>query len=268
MIRVVQFSGGKDSTALVLWAREHFGENFTPLFCDTGWEHPITYDYIANINVTVLANRLITVRSSKYRDMEDLVTRKGRVPSVKARFCTQELKVFPTRDYLRTLSDDYVIYQGIRADESAPRLKAGPRLWSDEYDCFVNRPLFRWPVAAVFAIHARHGIEPNPLYKLGAVRVGCFPCVMVNHGELKRLGDTLPEIWERAATLERAATRTFFPPEYIPVRFCRSRDEATGIPIPTVADVKRYLKQADEAQIKLFDTGRESGCMSVYNLCE
>lgn len=54
MIRIVQFSGGKDSTALVLWAREHFGDAFLPLFCDTGWEHPLTTAYIDKINQTLL----------------------------------------------------------------------------------------------------------------------------------------------------------------------------------------------------------------------
>ena len=30
-------------------------------------------------------------------------------------------------------------------------------------------------------------MKPNPLYLLGAGRVGCFPCVLVNHRELKAL---------------------------------------------------------------------------------
>lgn len=268
MIRIVQFSGGKDSTALVLWARAHFGQAFTPLFCDTGWEHAITYAYIEHINRSVLDGRLVTVKSTKYDGMEDLVEKKGRVPSAKARFCTEELKIFPTRDYLRTLSDDCVVYQGVRADESDERRAAGPRLWSDVYDCWVNRPLIRWSAAQVFEYHDQHGVEPNPLYKLGAGRVGCFPCININLGELKRVTDTLPEVWERAATLERAATRTFFPPDYIPVRFCHSRDEATGVVIPTLDDVKAYVKGSTREQIALFDTKRPSGCVSVYNLCE
>ena len=266
--RIVQFSGGKDSTALVLWAREHFGDTFLPLFCDTGWEHPLTMAYIDHINTTVLGGRLVTVRSAKYADMVDLVTKKGRVPSATARFCTEELKILPTRDFLRTLSDEPTVYQGIRASESKPRKDAGPRVWSDVYDCWVMRPLLRWSAEQVFALHRRHGVEPNPLYKLGAGRVGCFPCINVNLGELKRVGQTLPEIWERAATLERAATRTFFPPKYIPVRFCRTRDEATGVPIPMIDEVRAYVHGATEAQLALFDTGRPSGFVSVYNLCE
>lgn len=40
---IVTFSGGKDSLAALLWVREHITTNFTTVFCDTGWEHPLTY---------------------------------------------------------------------------------------------------------------------------------------------------------------------------------------------------------------------------------
>ena len=41
---IVTFSGGKDSLAALLWVREHITTNFTTVFCDTGWEHPLTYE--------------------------------------------------------------------------------------------------------------------------------------------------------------------------------------------------------------------------------
>lgn len=46
----VSVSGGKDSTALGLWLRAQ-GVRFTPVFCDTGWEHPATYEYINTVLV-------------------------------------------------------------------------------------------------------------------------------------------------------------------------------------------------------------------------
>jgi 3'-phosphoadenosine 5'-phosphosulfate sulfotransferase (PAPS reductase)/FAD synthetase len=62
---IVCFSGGKDSTALVLWAKENLPE-FTTVFCDTGWEHPITYAYVEEINQTVLGGSLVRLKSEKY----------------------------------------------------------------------------------------------------------------------------------------------------------------------------------------------------------
>lgn len=54
MKHIVQFSGGKDSTALVLWAKEQgWPEGFTAVFCDTGWESDETYDWASPSTLTV-----------------------------------------------------------------------------------------------------------------------------------------------------------------------------------------------------------------------
>lgn len=58
---IVTFSGGKDSLAALLWTREHITKNFTTVFCDTGWEHPLTYEYIHRI----ADNRLLAVRDGE-----------------------------------------------------------------------------------------------------------------------------------------------------------------------------------------------------------
>jgi hypothetical protein len=73
MKHVVCFSGGKDSTALVLWAKESLPE-FTAVFCDTKWESDLTPLYIEYIDQTVLGGKLITLTSTKYSNgMRDLV---------------------------------------------------------------------------------------------------------------------------------------------------------------------------------------------------
>lgn len=46
MINLVSVSGGKDSTATLLVAIERKVENLRAVFCDTGNEHPLTYDYV------------------------------------------------------------------------------------------------------------------------------------------------------------------------------------------------------------------------------
>ena len=43
------------------------------------------------------------------------------------------------------------------------------------------------------AIAKRHGIKPNPLYLLGASRVGCWPCINVTTEEIALIARHTPE---------------------------------------------------------------------------
>lgn len=45
-VNVISISGGKDSTALWLLAKEKQTENMKVIFSDVGHEHPATYEYI------------------------------------------------------------------------------------------------------------------------------------------------------------------------------------------------------------------------------
>ena len=265
MRHIICFSGGADSTALCLWARENLSE-FDTVFCDTGWEHPITYDYIQMVNEHVLDGRLITLMSKWKDGMRGCVRYHGRIPSTRARFCTHELKVEPMKKYLDSIDDEVTIYQGVRGDESQRRHAQGRSFWSDMYDCQIERPLFDWTKEFVFAYAKERGIEPNPLYLLGARRVGCFPCVMISHTELKRMLVTTPEIKDRVRELESCANgRSFFPPNYIPARFCNGLDDKTGKRFPTSDDVFWYVEGRNENQLPMFTT---PSCVSAYNLCE
>ncbi len=265
---VIAFSGGKDSTALVLWAIENL-KSFESVFCDTGWEHPMTYKYIEEMNQKLLGGKLIVLKPEKYSGMVDLVTKKGRVPSAKARFCTEELKVKPMIKWLKENNDPckpITLYQGIRAEESKSRSQLPQSQFSDDYGCQVERPLFHWTWKQVFELMKKHNVAPNPLYTLGAGRVGCFPCVMINHGELYRMTIKTPEIWDRIELLESSCGRSFFPPNYIPERFQTGFDEKSQHKFPWAKDVKVYIMRGKQADLWWIDT--DSVCMSIYNLCE
>jgi 3'-phosphoadenosine 5'-phosphosulfate sulfotransferase (PAPS reductase)/FAD synthetase len=267
MTHIVCFSGGKDSTALVLWAKENLPE-FTTVFCDTGWEHPITYAYIEEINSTVLDGMLCRLTSEKYPSgFVQLCELKGRAPSAKARFCTEALKVRPMIDWMKTIDDEITVYQGIRADESASRARMLRSQWSDDYDAWIERPLLSWTAAQCFEKMAEHNVKPNPLYLMGAGRVGCFPCVMVNHRELRAYlsGALGPELKQRLLDLESKVGRSFFEPTYIPERFCTGFDPKSGKRFAWASDVFRYVEGLDPVQLPLLPP---VSCMSIYNLCE
>jgi 3'-phosphoadenosine 5'-phosphosulfate sulfotransferase (PAPS reductase)/FAD synthetase len=266
MKHVVCFSGGKDSTALVLWAKENLAE-FTTVFCDTGWEHPITYAYVEEINQTVLGGKLVTLKSEKYPNgMRQLVQIKGMIPQNSGRFCTVELKVIPTQQFLSSIDDDdFCLYDGKRCDESDERSNLQAQEWADIYDCYVYHPLRHFSAQDCFDLCERHGVKPNPLYMRGASRVGCFPCINLNLGDLKRMSPLVPDLRPRIKELERFAGRSFFGPSFIPERFQTGFDAQSGKKFPTSDDVFRYIDSVDENQIPMFPA---RSCMSVYNLCE
>jgi diphthamide synthase (EF-2-diphthine--ammonia ligase) len=278
---IVCFSGGKDSTALILWAKENLPE-FTAVFCDTGWEHPITYAYIQEINETFLEGKLVTVKSEKYPNgFVQLVTERHGFPGVRRRFCTSELKVFPLHTYYESLDDEVTSYQGIRADESASRAAmAESEYVNDAGGYLIRRPLLHWNAVQCFDIMYKNGVKPNPLYLLGSSRVGCYPCIMTGIGELKALLKATPDIRQRLIDLENAVNAakpitperrwpaTFFKVGTIPARFCSVRGinkKGEEAAVPTAEDVFRYIESVDEDQLPMFPA---RSCMSVYNLCE
>jgi len=56
---------------------------------------------------------------------------------------------------------------------------------SGRFGCDVWSPLTRWTLDDVIAIHRHHDLRPNPLYLLGAARVGCWPCIFARKAELR-----------------------------------------------------------------------------------
>lgn len=134
----------------------------------------------------------------------DLCIIKGRFPSRKAQFCTDELKKQPINKYINDLvhqrhPEPVESWQGVRADESDSRAKL-PECEGFEQsgELFtIYRPILRWTVEDVFAQHRKHGVEPNPLYKMGMDRVGCMPCINVSKGELLEISKRFPEHIDR-----------------------------------------------------------------------
>ena len=255
---VASVSGGKDSTALSLWLKEQ-GIEHDRVFMDTGWEHPATYEYLRG-ELTRAIGPIMELRPKL--QMVDLVRKKGTFPSRLRRFCTEELKVFPLRDYLAALSGDAINAIGIRAEESRSRSAMSEWEWSDALDAETWRPLLRWTFEDVRAIHARHGLRPNPLYLLGAERVGCWPCILARKAEVELVALRTPEridlIEELEAELtERAgATRCWF----------HGKTERNSL-VPIREVVAWSRTEHGGKVLKLFDPPTDAGCMR-WGLCD
>lgn len=286
----VFFSGGKDSQACLILATKKYGvDNIKAVFCDTGWENTVTYDHIHKV-CDSMGVRLITIKSEKYDGMVDLAIKKKRFPSTKARFCTEELKVKPSIDFVLNQDSNVIIVEGIRGSESKSRsLMANqcnyfkyyfqpyahdqngkPKYftyrkkevveWVKKYNADIERLVFDYSAQDVIDLIINNGQQPNPLYYNGFSRVGCFPCIMSNHREIKQIIKVYPECIDEIREAEKLANSSFLKPDYIPKRFCANKQ------FPLIDDVVKYMNERD-ATLDAFETETPS-CMSLYGLCE
>lgn len=297
---LVSFSGGKDSQAALIWASKEFGpKKIEAVFCDTGWEHEYTYDHVNSVCES-MGVKLVVLKSIKYDGFVDLAHKKGRFPSSQARFCTEELKTKPMIDYILSHSENLLIVQGIRKDESKSRSKMmemchvfkyyfepygidnkdKPKYFTyrkkdvvefvSKYSDDIIRPCFNWTAQEVIDYILQNDQKPNPLYYHGFSRVGCFPCIMCRKSEIKQINTEFPEYIERLIDAELAVGRTFFSPDDLPVRFRTGYDAKSGKKLATVKDMVAYVS-GDENQSSLMDEindGVDRRCMSFYGLCE
>ena len=215
---VLSVSGGKDSAAASLYLREQ-GIEHTRVFADTGWEHPKTYEYLRG-PLTAALGPIVEVRretSTGPQLFTDLVRHKRIFPDRTKRFCTVMLKVEPIGAYLASLDADVVNAIGVRRAESQARSEVAEWDYSPRLDCDVWRPIASWSLANVIAIHRRHGLAPNPLYAMGATRVGCWPCIHARQSEILLVADTDPGRIAEIRALETEVTEA-----------ARGRAEAAG----------------------------------------
>lgn len=186
---------------MCLWLKEQDIKH-ERVFMDTGWEHDLTYEYLRG-PLTAALGPIAEIRAPLL--MEALIRKKGMFPSRVRRFCTQELKVKPMQRFIaerQESGEDLINAVGIRAAESESRAKMPEWEWQDGFDCEVWRPIIRWTEPDVIDIHRRHGLAPNPLYLMGASRVGCWPCIHARKSEIRLIAEKDPARIVRLKLLE------------------------------------------------------------------
>lgn len=211
----------------------------------------------------------------------------GRFPSKKAKFCTDELKMRPlelTKAPFWNAGITTVDWIGERAAESRDRAKK-PMLQRIRMPAggakVLYRPIHKWSAADTFAMAKRHGLKPNPLYLLGAGRVGCWTCINARKKEIGIVARHTPEKidiireWERRVSLVSrrdaggGSYSTFFSADKVP----GERDDHERATIDRVVEWTRTTRggrQFDLMQALAERTAEEDGavCDSEYGLCE
>ena len=280
---VASVSGGKDSAAMSLYLTE-LGIEHDRMFCDTGWEADETYAYIRE-TLTAKLGAITWLRADL--QMEALCEKKGMFPSRVRRFCTEDLKVEPIKEHLRSYGEVPIVNCiGIRAGESEARKKMAE--WEPfppgmaGIDVEIWRPIISWTLDDVIAIHKRHNLPPNPLYIKGASRVGCWPCIFARKDEIALISkidpariDKIRGLEQRvgdAAEARQAAKGTTLEEQGYgrPHFFVASQVDETGkrrcTPIDEVVQWSKTVHGGK--QLAMFDAPVElEGCMR-WGMCE
>lgn len=227
-------SGGKDSQAAATWLVQDSGcpvDKIRLSFNDTGNEHELTYEHIRYIAAT-LGVAIEWTRNEL--DYYQLAQKKKRFPAPKARFCTEYLKMQVSQKYIlgwMREGKNILLTSGVRRAESLARASLPEFDFDTYYACDVYRPLIDWTTEDVFAYLKSKGQHRNPLYDFGAVRVGCFPCMMSAKFEIRMIADKFPERIDKIEEWEHKigdGHSSFFHAQTVTKRFRRTLVERGG----------------------------------------
>lgn len=214
-VYIVSFSGGKDSTAMLLLLLKKGYPIDEVIMCDTGVEFSDMYDHIEKVRKTIdIPITILKSEKSFEYYMFDHVKTKGKNKGSKGyswcdfrnRWCTSYLKQRVIANYLKEKypRDKYEIweYHGIAFDEAQRTQK------NNNKNCLY--PLVDWKMTEADCLQYCYdnGYDWNGLYKkLG--RVSCWCCPLKSIKELKVIYKEFPEYWEKLKEWDSRTYRQF-----------------------------------------------------------
>ncbi|HRH68880.1 MAG TPA: phosphoadenosine phosphosulfate reductase family protein [Flavobacteriales bacterium] len=219
---VINFSGGKDSTAMLAWLCERYPD--VPkhvVMADTGWEHEDAIEWSRGI-VARFGLVLHVVRNPN-KTLISMARKRGKFPGMSQRQCTSDLKRGPVHTWIRRRWPQrksaphppvIVSCMGLRAEESSSR--AGkPCLTKLNILCGRRRevwdwnPILGWTEVQVRAYLAERGLPLHPVY--GHLRrFSCRVCIYMTDHDLRAVAQHDPAAIAIIATVEREIGFTMF----------------------------------------------------------
>lgn len=208
---VVSFSGGKDSSAMLLKLIENNEPIDEIIYCDVGKEFPQMYEHIAKLEKYIGQN-ITVLKSDKDFDyyMFDHIKTKGKNigqkgyswAGIRQRWCTSKLKTDVIHKYIKEKykNSDVIQYIGIACDETK-RIKDDPK---------IKYPLVEYKMTEQDCLEYCYskGFDWGGLYQIFN-RVSCWCCPLQSLNELRKLRKHFPDLWQELLDMDKRTYRQF-----------------------------------------------------------
>jgi 3'-phosphoadenosine 5'-phosphosulfate sulfotransferase (PAPS reductase)/FAD synthetase len=203
---VISFSGGRTSGYML---RRILDEGLPPevhvLFADTGKEREETYTFV---RACAAAWDVPIHWVSRPGQFTQLITDRKFLPNPVMRFCTQELKIRPMRDWMRARGHEHwTNVVGIRADEPrrVARMRAASETRSERWD--IDLPLAD---AGVTLEDVTRFWQAQPFdLQLRPHEGNCDLCFLKGYDKLRNIVRERPDLAQWWAEQERRIGGTF-----------------------------------------------------------
>lgn len=219
---IVSFSGGKDSTAMLLMMIEK-GVKIDRVVCvDTTKEFPGMYDHIEQVQKMIYPIEIEIVTIDFDYWFGEHIKTKGSLkgykgygwPDMRNRWCTalkqdsygRVVSSMPynkrKRGGINCIPDNIIEYHGIAFDEKERQHKNNNRN--------IKYPLIDWQITEKQALQYCYdkGLTWNGLYE-DFSRVSCFCCPLSSLKELRVVFNKYPEIWDQIKEMNKKSFRKF-----------------------------------------------------------
>ncbi len=208
---IISFSGGKDSTAMLLRMKELNMKIDKIIFGDCGLEFPEVYDFVDKME-KIIGMKITTVKTDKtFDEMFHKKISKGKYKGqirgfpfvVTPCWIQRDLKV---RQMEKLQKSDDCVYLGINHDERH-RIQKDPTRKIKK----LKYPLIEWKWGSRECLeYLRKKKMMPPIYKLFE-RTGCWLCPYQPLLSLKILYLYYPDLWEKLKKYEKACPHGFKP---------------------------------------------------------
>ena len=213
-MKIVSFSGGKDSTAMLIKMVEKKMPIDRVLFADTGKEFPQTYLFIDKVSRWLFSKIGIKIETLKAGKTWDSLFYKVHKTGKNAGkiwgfpylcnpcWAQRDLKV---KVLNKDLTANDTAFIGFALDERKRILKT-------KFKHKVRYPLIEWQFTEsdCFKICEKEGLV-NPLYAFGFKRLGCFLCPKQPLSNLPIIKNYFPELWAEILKYEKDSPQGFRP---------------------------------------------------------